>query len=150
MSTAVEAMKLGAADYLGKPLASPDELRILVRRTLDQRQVAQEREALGEQQATGLGGELIAKDPAMLEVLAMVAKVAPTEATVLIGGESGTGKELIARSVHRQSARANHVFVPVNCAALTPSLIESEISGTWRRRYHWRGHPAPGPLRKGA
>lgn len=129
VSTAVEAMKLGAVDYLGKPLTSPDELRMLVRRTLEQQQVAHEHEVLAEEQAVGACGNLIAEDPAMRSVLALVAKVAPTEATVLITGESGTGKELIARCVHRQSARAGHVFVPVNCAALTPSLIESELFG---------------------
>lgn len=129
VATAVEAMKLGASDYLGKPLTSPDELRLLVRRTLDQRQVIEEHAVLTEQQHGEACSELIAVDPAMLALLSLVAKVAPTDATVLITGESGTGKELIARCIHRQSARAGHVFVPVNCASLTTSLIETELFG---------------------
>lgn len=129
VSSAVEAMKLGAVDYLGKPLASPDELRLLVRRVLAQRQVKQERDVLAESQQAASCGDLVAEDPKMLQVMQLVRKVAPTDATVLITGESGTGKEMVARCIHRMSHRATSVFVPVNCAALTASLIESELFG---------------------
>lgn len=130
VASAVEAMKLGAADYIGKPLSSPDELRLLVRRTLDQRRLEQEVEVLREQQQDRFSCQsLIAEDPAMVRVLQMVQRVAPTSATVLLIGESGVGKELIARCIHDNSPRARQVFVAVNCAALSPTLIESELFG---------------------
>jgi DNA-binding NtrC family response regulator len=130
VATAVEAMKLGAADYLGKPLSSPDELRLLVRKTLDERRLADQCELLREEEQNRFSCQnLVADDPRMVKILEMVRRVAPTNATVLVVGESGTGKELIARCVHQNSPRAGRVFAPVNCAALTPSLIESELFG---------------------
>ncbi len=130
VASAVEAMKLGAVDYLGKPLSSPDELRLLVRNALAQRRLAQEFELLREQEESRFScANIIAGDPQMLRVLDLVRKVAPTPATVLVTGESGTGKELIARCIHANSPRAQRVFSPVNCAALSPTLIESELFG---------------------
>jgi DNA-binding NtrC family response regulator len=130
VASAVEAMKLGAADYLGKPLSSPDELRLVVRSVLERQRAERERDALREQENARFGcGELIAADPRMQKVMELVAKVAPTQATVLVMGESGTGKELIARCIHANSPRAQRVFVAVNCAALSPTLIESELFG---------------------
>jgi len=130
VASAVEAMKLGAADYLGKPLSSPDELRLVVRKALDQDRTRREYDVLREQEDARFScDDLIAGDPRMIEVLELVRKVAPTEATVLISGESGTGKELIARCIHHNSPRGQRVFVPVNCAALSPTLIESELFG---------------------
>jgi len=130
VATAVEAMKLGAADYLGKPLSSPDELRLLVRRTLDQRQLSGQFQLLREEQASRFAcGDLVADDPRMAKVLDLARRVAPTNASVLITGESGTGKELIARCIHNNSQRSQKIFVPVNCAALSPTLIESELFG---------------------
>jgi len=130
VATAVEAMKLGAVDYLGKPLRSPDELRLLVRRTLTNRRIARERDLLREQAEAGFSCDsLIAEDSRMKEALDLARKVAPTEATVLLTGESGTGKELLARCIHANSRRAGGVFVAVNCAALAPTLIESELFG---------------------
>ena len=130
VASAVEAMKLGAADYLGKPLASPDELRILVRRCLEERQLASENEWLREEAGKAFSCDsLIAYDSRMLKVIELARKVAPTNATVLLMGESGTGKEVLARCIHSNSPRANRVFVAVNCAALSPTLIESELFG---------------------
>ncbi len=130
VGSAVEAMKLGAADYLGKPLNSPEELRITVRRALDQRRTKREYALVREEQASRFDCQgLIAADPKMMAVLELARKVAPTNATVLLTGESGTGKEVIARCIHMNSARGQRVFVPVNCAALSPTLIESELFG---------------------
>jgi DNA-binding NtrC family response regulator len=130
IATAVEAMKLGAADYLGKPLSSPDELRLVVRKALDQNRAQREYDVLREQESARFScGDVIAGDPQMACALELVRKVAPTQATVLISGESGTGKEVVARCIHANSPRAQRVFVPVNCAALSPTLIESELFG---------------------
>jgi DNA-binding NtrC family response regulator len=130
VASAVEAMKLGAVDYLGKPLSSPDELRLLVRRTLDSRQIEQEREVLREEQRARFACDtLIAQDPKMVSLLELATKVAPTNATALLTGQSGTGKEVLARCIHSNSPRAQRVFAPVNCAALSPTLIESELFG---------------------
>jgi len=130
VASAVEAMKLGAVDYLGKPLSSPDELRLLARKALDRNQVEQERELLREEQEKRFScGTIIAEHPSMVKVTELVRKVAPTQATVLITGESGTGKEIIARCIHNHSPRSQRAFVAVNCAALSPTLIESELFG---------------------
>lgn len=133
VSTAVDAMKRGALDYLEKPLRSPDELRRLVRRALalDANSSAApelpEAEAAGE--PAGMCGSMVARDQRMLHILGLLQKVAPTPATVLLLGESGVGKEVIARCLHANSRRAAKPFVAVNCAALAPSLIESELFG---------------------
>lgn len=128
--SAVEAMKLGAVDYLGKPLSSPDELRVLVRRALAGQQVANERELLREETAARFStGNMVAEHPSMVRTLELVRKVAATNATVLVTGESGTGKEILARLIHDNSPRAERVFVAINCAALSPTLIESELFG---------------------
>ncbi len=130
IESAVEAMKLGAVNYLGKPLQSPDELRLTVRRTFDERRTKREYAAIREEQACRFDCQgLIASDPKMSPVLELVRKVAPTVATVLLTGESGTGKEVIARCIHINSPRAERIFVAVNCAALAPTLIESELFG---------------------
>ena len=130
VETAVQAMKLGAVDYLGKPLRSPDELRLLVERALRNRKLFRERDLLREQAAASFDcGAMIAEDPRMKSVLELARKVAPTNATVLLTGESGTGKEVLAKCIHGNSARAAEVFVAVNCAALAPTLIETELFG---------------------
>ena len=117
-------------DYLTKPLESPDQLRLLIRKTLAHNEVKRERDVLWEQEAARLScANLIAQDPRMLAVLELARKVAPANSTVLITGETGVGKELIARCIHDHSARAQRLFVPVNCAALSPTLIESELFG---------------------
>ncbi|HEY3360164.1 MAG TPA: sigma-54 dependent transcriptional regulator [Polyangia bacterium] len=127
VQSAVEAMKLGAFDYLAKPLSGPDELRLVAARALERRRLREER-----QRHVAPGGEpetLIARDPAMLAVALAVRKVAPTDATVLLLGESGTGKEVVARTLHRESRRREGPFVAVNCAALSDTLLESEVFG---------------------
>ncbi|WP_321473335.1 sigma-54 dependent transcriptional regulator [uncultured Paludibaculum sp.] len=130
VASAVEAMKLGAVDYLGKPLSSPDELRMLARKALDQNRAEHERDLLREEQQSRFScGSIIAEHPSMAKVVELARKVAPTNATVLITGESGTGKEIIAHCIHDNSTRASRAFVPVNCAALSPTLIESELFG---------------------
>lgn len=130
IESAVEAMKVGAENYLAKPLHSPDELRIAVRRALDQRRTRQDYSLLREEQDLRFDCHgLIASAPKMQAVLELARKVAPTSATVLLTGESGTGKEVIARCIHRNSPRGERTFVAVNCAALAPTLIESELFG---------------------
>jgi len=129
IDTAVEAMKLGAADYLQKPLANPEQLTIAVRKVLDQHRIAQERDLLREREDASSCDGLVGDHPKMIAALDLARKVAPTNASVLLTGESGTGKEVFARWIHRNSPRSNQAFVPVNCAALAPSLIESELFG---------------------
>jgi two-component system response regulator FlrC len=129
VASAVEAMKMGAADYLGKPLSSPEELRLVVRKTIDHRQAEEERDMLRQENLTFACHTLIAGDPAMKQALELARKVAQTDATVLLTGESGTGKEVLARCLHTNSQRASKAFVAVNCAALSPTLIESELFG---------------------
>jgi two-component system response regulator FlrC len=127
VESAVEAMKLGAFDYLGKPLSGPDELRLVTSRALERRRLreGQERQEPSGDEAQGLVGQ----DPAMLAMLAQLKKVAVTDATVLLLGESGTGKEVTAQTVHRESRRGAGPFVAVNCAALSETLLESEMFG---------------------
>ena len=127
--SAVDAIKLGAVDYIAKPF-DHDELLILIERTLKQGKLERRNEALKadlnrEYPVDGMVGSC----KAMQEVCRRVAKVAPTEATVLILGESGTGKELVARALHEQSLRKDSPIVTVNCAAIPETLIESELFG---------------------
>lgn len=131
VATAVEALKRGALDYLEKPLRSPDELRRLVRRALAlSAESEEEAPAPAPKGATpGLCGSMVARDPRMLHILDLLEKVAPTPANVLLLGESGVGKEVIARCIHQHSRRSGKPFVAVNCAALSPTLVESELFG---------------------
>jgi len=129
VDSAVEAIKIGAHDYLTKPLDF-ERLRLTMARALDHRQVVEEREGAkaGKIKEIDTAG-IIGRSPVMLELLEMISFVAPTEATVLISGESGTGKELIASALHQNSARKKGPFVKVNCAALVETLLESELFG---------------------
>jgi DNA-binding NtrC family response regulator len=129
VATAVEALKRGALDYLEKPLRSPDELRRLVRRALALSAEAQEAAPAPKGATPGLCASMVARDPRMLHILDLLEKVAPTSANVLLLGESGVGKEVIARCIHQHSRRSDRPFVAVNCAALSPTLVESELFG---------------------
>src|SRR3954466_3451236 len=124
---ALEAMKAGAYDYLGKPFR-PDEVLLVVRKAEERERLRRENTFLRKQVARR-GPQLVAEGPAMKEVLRVVQKVAPTPTTVLIEGESGTGKELVARALHDLSPRAERPFVAVNCGAIPETLIESELFG---------------------
>jgi two-component system, NtrC family, response regulator AtoC len=127
VDVAVEAMKLGAYDFLQKPLESPSELRLLVHRALERRSLLALKDA-AERQGDRIP-PLSYGDPAMTPVVRGLERVAPTLANVLLLGESGTGKEVAARTLHRWSRRADGPFVAVNCAAISESLMESEIFG---------------------
>ena len=129
VQTAVEAMKVGAYDYVTKPV-NLDNLEMIIERGLESQRLRKEnatlREALtGNAELDGIVG----RSPGMVEILDTVRQVAPTRSTVLLTGESGTGKELIAHAIHRLSPRADHPFVDVHCASLNPNLLESELFG---------------------
>lgn len=124
---AVEAIKKGAHDYLTKPLDF-DRLRLTLERAVDHHLVVNKRLQIKEEKPA-LISSIIGSSPPIQELLEMISYVAPTEATVLISGESGTGKELVAEALHNNSDRAQQPFVKVNCAALTESLLESELFG---------------------
>ncbi len=127
---AVDAMRRGADDYIAKGRLQIDELEMRIARALRQHKLEAENEALHQQLDAKFGLErLIGQSSAMEEVFEVIKQVAPTPATVLIQGESGTGKELVARAVHQLSPRARQPMVTVHCAALAPSLLESELFG---------------------
>ena len=129
VETAVEALKNGAYDYLTKPLDF-DELRLILDRAMDHRMLKEENRALKETLGKKFDtGNIIGRSNIMVSLLESVARVAPSEATVLITGESGTGKELIAGAIHYNSSRKEGPFIKINCAAITESLLESELFG---------------------
>jgi len=126
LSDAVRATKAGAYDLIEKPL-DRERLMVALRNALERR--AMEREVQGLRAMTDERFEMVGKSAPMGALFAQIAKVAPTRTRVLITGESGTGKELIARAIHRSSTLADKPFVKVNCAAIPPELIESELFG---------------------
>ena len=127
---AVEAMKHGADDYIAKGRLQIDELEMRIARALRQQNLEVENVSLRQQLDAKFGMEnIVGKSPAMEEVFEVVQQVAPTRATVLLQGESGTGKELVARAIHQLSPRASQPMVTVHCAALSPTLLESELFG---------------------
>jgi two-component system response regulator HydG len=129
VESAVEAIKAGAYDYLTKPLDF-EALKLTIERALEHIHLKAENKALKEKMVAEFDlRSIIGKSRAMKDLLDMLAMVSPAEATVLITGESGTGKELIARCIHYNSPRNNHPMVVVNCAALTDTLLESELFG---------------------
>src|SRR6186997_1889435 len=126
ISTAVEATKKGAFDFIEKPFAS-ERVLVSLRNALDSRQLRDENRSL--KKAVEVRHQMIGESGALKQVMAAVSRAAPTNATVLIQGESGVGKELVARTIHRNSLRSRERFVQVNCAAIPEELIESELFG---------------------
>ena len=126
VSTAVEATKLGAFDFLEKPLAS-ERVTVTIRNALDQCRLKDENQSW--RRAMEVRHEMVGESPALRQVAEAIRRAAPTNATVLLLGESGVGKELVARAIHKNSLRARERFVQVNCAAIPEDLIESELFG---------------------
>jgi len=130
IDTAIRAIHEGAYDYLSKPY-EVDELRLTVRRAIDQSRLVREnlefRQNLAEDPRQDV--EMIGMSPQMIEVYKMIARVAPTGATVLLEGESGSGKELVARAIHANSERSRQPFIALNCGAVSETLLETEMFG---------------------
>ncbi len=144
VESAVEAMKIGASDYVLKPF-SFDELVLIIRKELKSRELREEnrslREALGHRYKYE---NIVARSDKMQEVLALVERVAPTNATVLLGGESGVGKDLIARAIHQHSQRASGPFIKINSTAIPENLIESELFGYEKGAFSGANSSKPG------
>jgi two-component system NtrC family response regulator len=126
---AVEAMKKGAFDYILKPFKN-EEILVTIAKALEHRHLLLKNRLLTQDLEQKYGfPNIVGESKAIQEILALVKRVAGSKATVLVSGESGTGKELIARAIHQLSPRANKTFISVNCAALTETLLESELFG---------------------
>ncbi|MFO0552094.1 MAG: sigma-54 dependent transcriptional regulator [Polyangiaceae bacterium] len=129
IESAVEAMRLGAFDYIQKPFTE-EELLVKVQRAVEKRRLSGHVQLLTTEFKEKYKFEnIIGRSQAIRDVLGKIVKVAPTDATVLIQGESGTGKELVAKAIHANSRRADRPYVPVNCAAISETLLESELFG---------------------
>ncbi|HZP47944.1 MAG TPA: sigma-54 dependent transcriptional regulator [Vicinamibacterales bacterium] len=126
-STAIDAVRKGAVDFLEKPFESTDRLRVTIQNALEQARLRDENRTL--KRAVELRHQMIGDSGALKQVMAAVSRAAPTNATVLITGESGVGKELVARTIHGNSRRSRERFIQVNCAAIPEELIESELFG---------------------
>jgi two-component system nitrogen regulation response regulator NtrX len=126
VTTAVDATKLGALDFIEKPLAS-ERVLVTIRNALDRSRLADENRSL--KRVVEVRHQIVGESPQLKKVMDAIRRAAPTNATVLITGESGVGKELVARAIHRNSLRSRERFVQVNCAAIPDDLIESELFG---------------------
>ncbi len=129
VETAVEAIKLGAEEYLTKPLKSPEELRVVVGKVLRSRAMRDRSQLHQEETEAALPLDVVAESESMKRIFRLADQVAQQPTTVLLTGESGTGKEVVARFTHRRSPRRDHAFIAVNCAAITETLLESELFG---------------------
>lgn len=145
-STAVEAMRLGAYEYLIKPFQI-DEVTLLLRRISERRELMIENLALKEKISSTGGGRILGDSPAIKTVLDMIGKVAPTATPVLIQGDSGTGKELVAIEIHEGSARASKPFIVINCAAVPENLLEAELFGYERGAFTGAVQKKPGQFK---
>jgi DNA-binding NtrC family response regulator len=144
VESAVEAMRKGASNYVLKPF-SLEEIKLVIRKELDVRQLLSENRILREELGKRYDyPNIIAKSARMQEVLAAVERVAPTNSTVLIGGESGVGKELIARAIHQHSMRAKGPFIKINCTAIPENLLESELFGYEKGAFTGASSSKPG------
>lgn len=129
VETAIECMKLGAADYITKPF-QPEDLLALVRRLLENKRLKEENQLLRRHVERSYSfGEILGKSLAMQQVVERIQRIAETDVDVLIVGETGTGKELVARAIHQRSQRRSAPFVPVDCGAIPNELMESELFG---------------------
>jgi len=129
VETAVKALKAGAVDYIMKPF-TPDEIEHVVRKALYERRLENENRYLRSEIEQGFNfQEMVGSSPAMVAIYDQIKKISQSKASVLIRGDSGTGKELIARAIHYNSPRRDKAFIKINCAALTPTLLESELFG---------------------
>ena len=126
VTTAVDATKLGALDFIEKPLAS-ERVLVTIRNAIDRSRLADENRSL--KRVVEVRHQIVGESPHLKKVMDAIRRAAPTNATVLITGESGVGKELVARAIHRNSLRSRERFVQVNCAAIPDDLIESELFG---------------------
>lgn len=135
IDAAVEAMKSGAYDFLTKPL-NLDQLNLIVKRALENRELSLQHKLLKEEiESSAYLEQMIGRSAEMQKVFSMIKKVAPAKASVLITGESGVGKELVANAIHNLSGRKDKAFIKVHCAALSESLLESELFGHEKGAY---------------
>ncbi len=127
--TAIEAMKLGAYDYITKPFKI-DEIKLVIKKALEKKKLERENTRLRKELETQYGfGNIIGRSPSIVKVFELIKRVSELNVSVLITGESGTGKELVARAIHYSGSRHEKAFVPVNCGAIPESLMESELFG---------------------
>ena len=144
VESAVEAIREGAYDYVTKPI-EPQRLKILLEKIVERHETLREVKVLRRQlREQGTFGKMIGTSPQMRKVYQVIEQAAPTAASVLIHGESGTGKELVAQTIHQLSPRANAPFVPINCAAIPETLLESEIFGHEKGAFTGASHRREG------
>ena len=143
---AVEAMRLGAVDFVPKPF-TPDHLSIVIEKALEDRSLREENRSLKDQLSRHFSFDnIIGKSAAMAQIFEAIRKIADSDINVLVSGASGTGKELIARSIHANSRRKGKAFVPINCGALPENLVESEIFGYEKGAFTGAAKSKPGLL----